>query len=114
VCEAIGDAVRIAHAQANITTAKSKYEGGNNNEELVKASRELYELRIAELGEENEYTIRTGRQYAIDLHNANRETEARELLTKLLVTSKQVLGPDHNVTKGIVSALKSFNSNALN
>jgi hypothetical protein len=114
VFEAIGDAVRIAHAKANITTAKSKYEGGNNNEELVKASRELYELRIAELGEENEYTIRTGRQYAIDLHNANRETEARELLTKLLVTSKQVLGPDHNVTKGIVSALKSFNSNALN
>jgi hypothetical protein len=114
VSEAIVDVEGIATAQASLAIAKSNYEGDRNNEEVLKASQEVYEFRIAELGEENEYTIRTGRQYAIDLHNANRETEARELLTKLLVTSKQVLGPDHNVTKGIVSALKSFNSNALN
>ena len=114
VKEANGDVEGIATAKKYIAIAKSKYESGNNSEELLRASQELYELRFAKLGEENEYTIRTGRQYAIDLHNANRETEARELLTKLLTTSKQVLGPDHNVTKGIVSALKSFNSNALN
>jgi hypothetical protein len=42
VGEAIGDNVRIATAKINIAIAKSMYEGGNNNEELVKASQELY------------------------------------------------------------------------
>jgi ADP-ribosylglycohydrolase len=58
------------------------------------------------LGEENEYTIRTGRQYAIDLHKANREMEARDLMTKLLVTSKQVLGSDHKTTESVEAAFK--------
>jgi hypothetical protein len=40
------------------------------------------------------------------VQKANRGDEARDLLTKLLATSKQVLGPDHNVTKEVVSALK--------
>jgi hypothetical protein len=48
VLEAIGAAGRIATAKGNIAIAKSKYEGGNNNEELMKASQELYEWRIAE------------------------------------------------------------------
>jgi len=48
-------------------------------------------MRIAELGKGNENTIRAGRNYAIDLRKANRMDEARELLTKLLATSKQVL-----------------------
>jgi hypothetical protein len=62
VCEAIEDNDGMATAKANIALAKSKYKGGRNKEELVKASREFYELRIAVLGEENEYTIRDGRQ----------------------------------------------------
>jgi hypothetical protein len=105
VNKSIGNAEGIATAKSNIALAKSKYEGGNN-EELVKASRELYELRIAELGEEHEDTIRTGRNYATDLRKANRGDEARELLTKLLTTSKQVFGPHHNTTKEVTSALK--------
>jgi hypothetical protein len=32
--------------------------------------------------------------------------EARELLTKLLAMSKQVLGPHHNTTKEVTSVLK--------
>jgi hypothetical protein len=32
--------------------------------------------------------------------------EARELLVKLLATSKQVFGPDHNITKTVISKLK--------
>ena len=106
VNEAIGDAEGIANAKANIAIAKSKYEGGRNNEELVKASRELYKLRIAELGEGNEFTINAGKFYAVDLQKANRGDEARELLTKLLATSKQVLGPHHNTTKEIESELE--------
>jgi cation transport regulator ChaC len=105
VYEAIGDTGRIVTAKSNIAHAKSMYESGSNNEELVKASQELYELRVAELGEENENTIISGRQYAIDLRKANRRDEARELLTKLLATSKQVLGPHHNTTKDVESEL---------
>jgi hypothetical protein len=105
VCEAIGDTVRIATAKANIAIAKSKYESGSN-EELLKASKDVYELRIAEIGDENEFTISAGRQYAIDLRKANRETEARELLTKLIATSKQVFGSDHKTTKEVESSLK--------
>ena len=100
VYEAIGDDEGIAMAQANIAIAKSKYEGGNN-EEVLKASKELYDLRIAEFGEENGYTICAGKNYALRLQKANRGDEAGELLTKLLATSMQVLGPHHNITKEV-------------
>ena len=42
--------------------------------------------------------MNAGKNYAGELQDANRGVEARELLAKLLATSKQVLGPDHNVT----------------
>ena len=71
----------------------------------MKACQELYELRVAELGEESEYTIRAGARYAGKLQDANRRDEARELLTKLLATSKHVFGPDHNITKSVESVL---------
>ena len=102
----IGYAEGIAVAKSNIAYAKSKYESGNNNnEELVKASQELYELRIADDGEEHEYTIKSGKIYAIDLQKANRREEAKELLMKLLATSKQVFGSDHKITKEVESML---------
>ena len=104
VCEAIGDDDGIAAAKGNIAIAKSKYEGGSN-EEVLKASRNVYELRISELGEESEYTIRAGATYAGKLQDANRGDEARELLTKLLATSKQVFGSDHNITKSVEAVL---------
>ena len=105
VLETIHDIEGIANAKANIAIAKSKYEGGNNNEEVMKVSQELYEMRVAQFGEKHEYTIRAGRNYAIDLHRANRREEARDLLTKLLATSKQVFGLHHNITKEIESVL---------
>jgi hypothetical protein len=104
VFEAISFARGVATARASIAIAKSKYEGGN--EEVLKASQELYELRVAEHGEENESTIDAGKNYATCLQKANRGDEARELLTKLLATSKQVLGPHHNITKDIEATLK--------
>jgi hypothetical protein len=104
VCEAIGDDEGIATAKTNIANAKSLFIG-DNTEELVKASRELYELRIAELGEENEYTIHAGKVFACYLHKADRRDEARELLMKLLATSKQVFGSDHKITKEVESML---------
>jgi hypothetical protein len=106
VFEAIGDDEGVATAKISIAAAKSKYAVGSNNEELVNASRELYELRITKLGEEHEYTIHAGISYAISLHKANREEEARDLLMKLFATSKQVLGPYHNTTKDIESKLQ--------
>jgi hypothetical protein len=104
VTEAIGFARGIANAQSNIANAKSKYEG-DNNEELLKASQEVYKIRIAELGEEHEYTIIAGKDYAMTLQKTNRREEARELLLKLLATSKQVFGSDHNITKSVESML---------
>ena len=81
VFKAIGDAGSVATAKANIAYAKSKYEGGNNNEELLKTSQESYELRVAKYGEGSELAIDAGRIYAVHLHNANCEEEAREPLT---------------------------------
>jgi hypothetical protein len=108
VCKAIGDDEGIATAKNNLALAKSKYEVGNNNEEVLKANKELYELRVSEDGDEDEYTIRAGKHYAINLQKSNRGEEARELLTKLLATSKQVFGSDHNITKDIESELKQI------
>jgi hypothetical protein len=113
VCEAIGDAEGIATAKSNIADAKSKYEGGNKNEEFLKASKELYEIRIATNGEDDEYTIHAGEYYAIALRQANRGEEAMELMTKLLVTSKQVLGPHHNITKQVESTLECVNNESI-
>jgi hypothetical protein len=61
--EGIGNDQGIASAKSNIAVAKSMYEG-DNNEEVLKASQELYELRIAEHGDEHEYTIEAGKNYA--------------------------------------------------
>jgi hypothetical protein len=103
ISKAIGNADGIVTAKANIAIAKSKYEGASNNEEVLKASQELYELRVTSFGEEHEYTIHAGKNYALRLRKANRGGEAMELLTKLLVTCKQVFGPHHNTTKEIES-----------
>jgi hypothetical protein len=105
VNEAIGFVGGIVTAKRNIALAKSLYEGGSN-EVVLKASQELYELRIAKFGEEDEYTILAGKDYAICLQKVNRGDEARELLTKLLATSKQILGSHHNTTKEIESKLE--------
>jgi RING-variant domain len=104
--EAIGNVDGIATAKSNIAYAKSMYEGENNNEELLTASQELYESRVSTYGEEHEYTIGVGKVYAIYLQRANRGDEARELLTKLLSTSKQVLGPHHSTTLEVELALE--------
>jgi hypothetical protein len=106
VFEAICDDEGAANAKANRAIAKSIYEGGNNNEELMKTSRELYEMRVAKHGEGSELAIIAGKIYAIHLHNANREDEARDLLTKSLAMSKQVLGLHHNTTKSVEAALE--------
>jgi hypothetical protein len=105
VYKAIGDAHGIAIAKSNVAYAKSKYKGGTNGE-LMKATREFYELRVAEFGDEHYYTIDAGIIYALRLQEAYRREEARELLTKLLTTSKRVLGPHHNITKDVTYALK--------
>jgi hypothetical protein len=105
VYKAIDDDEGIAVAKGNIAIAKSKYEGGNNNE-MLKSSEELYEMRVAQIGELSEYTIHAGKCYAINLREANRGDEARDLLTKLLATSKQVFGSDHNITRSVESELK--------
>jgi hypothetical protein len=104
--KAIGNDDGIAAARSNIAFAKSMYEGGSN-EVVLKASQELYELRVTQSGENNEYTIDAGKIYALRLRNANRGEEARELLTKMLATSKQVFGSDHNITKSVESKKKT-------
>jgi hypothetical protein len=44
VSKTIGNAGRFAAAKANKAIARSKYEGGRNNEELLKANQELYDV----------------------------------------------------------------------
>ena len=99
VNEAIGDDEGIATAKRNIALARSKYED-DNTEELLNANQELYELRVGD-----EFTIDAGKNCFIRLQKADRGDEARELLKKLLATSKQVLGPHHNITKSVESML---------
>jgi hypothetical protein len=67
-----------------------KIENGNDHKELLKATKELYELRVSKLGEGNENTMKVGKRHAIQLQKANRGG------IFLLVTSKRVLGPHHN------------------
>lgn len=61
----------IAHARRNIACAKFNYEGGNS-EVMLKANQEVYESRVAEHGEKNDYTIRAGNFFAMSLQNVNR------------------------------------------
>jgi hypothetical protein len=103
--KAVGNDEGIANAKASIAIAKSKYEGGNNIEELLKASQELYEIHVAKYGEDHYYTIDAGITYAGELQKANRGEEAMELLTKLLAKSMQVHGSDHNITKSVEAML---------
>ena len=110
VCKAIGYTDGIAAAKANIAFSKSKYNGGNNNEELLNASRYLYELFVAKFGEESECTIDAGKDYAEILQKNNRQKEARELLMKLLATSKQVFGSHHNITKSVARVVNQCSS----
>ena len=100
VYEAIGDDEGIAMSKSHIAYARSKYEGGKT-EEALKASQESYEMFVTKYGEGNEFTIDAGRIYAINLQKADRWGEARELLTKLIATSKQVFGLEHNITKDL-------------
>jgi hypothetical protein len=79
--KAIGNAEGIATAKGNIVYAKSMYEGGNNNEELLNSTHDVYKLRAAEYGEKYDYTISAGKILAMSLQNANCWGEARELLT---------------------------------
>ena len=101
----LGYADDIAHARRNIACAKFNYEG-YNNEAMLKANQEMYESRVAKHGEKNDYTIRAGKILAMTLQDQNRGGEARELLVKLLATSKQVYGAHHNTTKEIELELK--------
>ena len=95
----------IAAANSNIVRAKSKYEGDSIEEEVLEASRVFYEACVANNGEEHEQTISAGNNYALRLLINNHREKASELLTKLLATSKQVLGPHHNITKRIESSV---------
>jgi hypothetical protein len=106
VHESIGDADGVARVTYNIAHAKSKCGGGNSEEGGLKTLQELYELRIAEYGKEHAITIEAGKSYALELQKANRKGEAIELLTKLLSTSKRVLGPHHKITKEVESTLE--------
>jgi hypothetical protein len=112
VNKAIGDDDGIATAKSNIAFVKSKYEGGNN-EEVLKATHDVYKLRAAEHGEGSEVAIDAGKVYAMKLQDAHRGGEAAELLTKLLATSKRVLGPNHSTTKQVESVFKRTNNNSI-
>lgn len=57
---------------------------------------------VTQYGEEKEQTIRAGKSYTAQLlQPAVGGGGARDLLTKLLAKSKQVLGPHHSTTKEI-------------
>ena len=67
----LGYADDIAHARRNIACAKFNYEG-YNNEAMLKANQEMYESRVAEHGEKNDYTICAGNILAMSLQDQNR------------------------------------------
>ncbi len=77
------------------------------------ATHDVYKLRAAEYGEGSEVAIDAGKVYAMKLQDAHRGGEATELLTKLLATSKRVLGPNHSTTKQVESVFKRTNNNSI-
>lgn len=58
--KAIGNVEGVATTNNTIAVVKSKFKGGRNNKELLKASQDLYELCVAEYSEEHESTICAG------------------------------------------------------
>ena len=51
--------------------AKSHFEG-DDTEEVLRAFQDVYEMRVAEHGEGDEFTIRAGEILAVALQRANR------------------------------------------
>lgn len=64
IVSAIGDDEGAATAKSSIAIAKSVCDDGSSDE-LLKTSRELYELRVAQSGEDHELTIDANKEYAI-------------------------------------------------
>ena len=58
VSKSIGDAEGIASAKADIAHAKSLYEGGSNNEEVLKASQEINYVSLNMVKEMNTLLMR--------------------------------------------------------
>lgn len=94
VYEVIRDDDGITNIKQHLVRVKSLYKAGSNNVEL-KVLKEFYELRVKDLGENHNLTIRAGMAYAITLHHTNHRGEACELLTKMHANSKQVFGLQH-------------------
>ena len=101
--QAIEDDECIAIAKYNIAIVKSAYLNldGKFEEDLLNEAQATYDIYISLYGEEDVDTLGSGLDVVTALVRNKRGDDALNLLTKMLATSKQTHGSDHDITKKI-------------
>ncbi len=99
-----GDEINSKLMKENINLVRA--ENGDAKVGNLKSFKNIYHNELERLGPNAEETIRAGYLYADCLISANHSIKAERLLTKLVATSRQVYGEDHNYTSRIVTLLK--------
>jgi hypothetical protein len=72
-----------ATAKIHIAIAKSKFESGDHNEELLNANQELYEFCVADHCQEDYFTIRAGIDHAPPPPAGGGGPPARDLIIRI-------------------------------
>ena len=114
--KAINFAAGAAYTEYCISLVKSKLENDTSriNEDQLKKSQDVYDMRVRDCGEESALTINPGVDLAIELWEANRGVEAERLLIRVADLSERVHGPQHNTTKRAKLWLKKINTRRAN
>jgi hypothetical protein len=113
--EAIEDDECIAKAKYNIAIVKSAYLklDGKFGEDLLHEAQATYNIYVRQYGEDDVDTLDSGLDVVTALVNNKRVEDAWNLLTKMLATSKQTHGSDHDITKKIRAKMDEFVSSSL-
>ena len=108
ICNSTGFTMGVTSSGIGLAKAKAIYEGATaqNEKELLEKQRTAYKYRIEALGQDAPSTLSVGVNVAVTLKQANSGIEAERLLTKLATISNRVHGPDHDLTKKVLTELK--------
>mmetsp|Transcript_8328 Transcript_8328/g.15089 ORF Transcript_8328/g.15089 Transcript_8328/m.15089 type:complete len:429 (-) Transcript_8328:143-1429(-) len=106
----IGIPTDIAHAEACITQAKSKYNGdeGWTKDDVLKDCQDYYKESVEEGGEESCVAMISTFRLADALRASHHGIEAERLITKLAAIAHRVHGSDHDFTKDVEASLLRY------
>ena len=107
----IGIPTDIAHAEACIARAQSKYNGDNRwtAEDGLKDCRDYYKEACEESGEESPCALISLFRLADALKESYHGIESIRILTKLETIYRRIHGPDHDNTKEVEVTMRRYN-----